>query len=284
MSVKYSDPEVIVSVLLSVYNCEKYLSEAIDSVLVQTFTDWELILINDCSTDSSGEIANVYAAKDQRIRYFSMNNNSGLATCLNFGISQAIGKYIARLDADDIMKPERLEKQVAFMEEHLEMGIVGSSVESIDENGNFIANLNVETEPQKLKKLLPIKNPFFHPSIMMRVSFLREVGEYSSQYPYAEDYDMWIRFAQISSVGNIPLTLTKYRVLTTSVSRKSLRYQSRDVVKLKLSAIIQGYHSLFDIIYIVRPLVYWFSPNWLLQKRFEYQMARAKKQKNFSYR
>ncbi len=281
MSYQSHKKEITVSIILSVYNGEKYLSEALESVLVQTFTNWELILVNDCSTDSSGEIAYNYAKKDERIRYFSMSKNSKLIACLNFAIEQSQGKYIARFDADDIMMPDRLEQQVNFLESHPDIGLLGTAVESIDENGDFICFAYVETEDEKIKRLLPKKNPFYHPSVMYRANVIKTVGAYSSQYPRAEDYELFIRFAQQSKIANLPKPLIKYRTLSTSISHKSIRGQSWDVFKLKLSAIQKGYHPLSAIIYTWKHLIYVFSPDWLIRKQLAYRIERGKKQKEF---
>ena len=125
----------MISVVMPVYNAEKYVAEAVESILQQTYTDFEFIIIDDCSTDNSYGILQTYAAKDIRIRLFKNDVNNKLPNTLNFGIAQSNGKYIARMDADDISLPERFAKQVEFMESHPEIGVCGTLIkEFIDEN------------------------------------------------------------------------------------------------------------------------------------------------------
>lgn len=272
-----AESSILVSIILAVYNCETYLAEALDSIQAQTWPDWELIVIDDGSTDRSSATAQDYAARDPRIVYVRQPQNQGLVACLNEGLRRARGQYVARLDADDAMRPDRLEKQVAYLELHPEVGLLGSSIESIDDRGDTIAITHVETDPDRLKRLLAKKNPFFHPSVMMRAATLKAVGDYSSVYPRAEDYEMWIRFAQVSRVANLAEPLTRYRTLSSSVSHATIRKQARDAFRLMLNAIAQGYHAPTAIVHLWRPLVYILSPTWLVKRRFAYRMERDRK-------
>ena len=182
---------MIISIGIPFYNAEKYLENAIFSVLAQTYKCWELILIDDGSSDSSLAIANMYAKKDLRIRVFSDGRNKKLPYRLNQIIEESTGDFIARMDADDIMHPERLEKQLSFLETNKRYDLVSTGLVSID-------NDNIVKGYRKVESLyddfLSIKTsyPIVHPSIMARRSWF-ERNKYSEEYPRAEDFELWTR-------------------------------------------------------------------------------------------
>lgn len=142
----------LVSIILPVYNAETYLKDCIDSIVGQTYKNWELLLINDGSTDNSEQVILPFLKSGLAIKYIKQKTNSGIACCLNLAISQSEGKYIARMDADDLMVPVRLEHQVTYMEEHPDVGVLGSAVEFIDEKGNTIANYFYPENDVQIKK------------------------------------------------------------------------------------------------------------------------------------
>jgi len=182
---------MIISIGIPFYNAEKYLENAICSVLAQTYKCWELILIDDGSSDSSLAIANMYATKDPRIRVISDGQNKKLPYRLNQIIHEARYDFIARMDADDIMHPERLEKQLSFLETNKSYDLVSTGLVSID-------NDNIVKGYRKVESLyddfLSIKTsyPIVHPSIMARRSWF-ERNKYSEEYPRAEDFELWTR-------------------------------------------------------------------------------------------
>jgi len=209
--------EPLVSVVLPVYNGEKYLAEAIDSILNQTYINFEFIIINDGSVDNSLEIIKSY--EDQRIVLISRENR-GLIASLNEGIQKAKGKYIARMDADDISMPKRLEKQVYFMENNLDIGISGSWVEIFGEvEKNKVWKLSTQDSILKIKLLFAV--PFAHPSVIIRKSIMENfLLSYDGAYIHAEDYKLWVDFSTYAKMANIPKVLLKYRYLETSISRR----------------------------------------------------------------
>lgn len=211
---------VHVSVVLPVYNGEKYLREAITSILDQTFSDFELIIINDGSKDRSSDRIGEF--KDPRIVYVEQEN-AGLASTLNRGIAMARGKYIARQDQDDISLPERLAKQVAFLEAHPHCGLVGTWAEIFSETESGVRYHRHPTDFFDLRLHLHFRNPFVHSSVMMRKDVVVPVGCYATakdrQPP--EDYELWSRIARVSHVANIGDVLLRYREVTSSMSRVS---------------------------------------------------------------
>lgn len=204
-----------VSVLMPVYNAEKFLKEAIDSIIEQSYSDWELIIINDGSIDKSEQI--ILSYNDDRIKYIVNESNLGLIATLNKGIDLCQGKYIARMDADDISTPDRLEKQVAFLDKHPEYAICGCQAKVIDNNGLPTGQILNLYDNEYLQINLLFSVPFIHPGVMIRNTVLKE-NRYNDNYKHAEDYELWSRIAPNYKVGNISDFLLKYRWHTTNVS------------------------------------------------------------------
>lgn len=207
----------LVSVILSVYNGAKYLNDAIASILGQTYSNFELIIINNGSTDGSAEIIADFT--DSRIRMYSQDN-SRLAAALNRGISLAKGEFIARQDADDIALPERFEKQVAFLEINPDCGLVGTWAMILEEERETDRSHKHSSENLALQFELLFDNPFVHSSVMIRASVFEKVSPYStSEDRQPEDYELWSRIAREFEVANIPDALQVYREVKGSMSR-----------------------------------------------------------------
>lgn len=206
-----------VSVVMPAYNAERYLREAIDSTLAQTYTDFELIIINDGSTDATKDIILSYS--DSRIVYLENEQNSGICVTLNKGLDTARGRYIARMDADDIMMPERLAVQVAYMDAHPEIGASGSDVIDFGEDIKEITSQQIYQSYDCAAGLL--FNPcFVHPSVIIRKSILDKYNIiYNDEYRGLEDFKMWWDIAQYSKIVNIPKVLLKYRHHTNQETR-----------------------------------------------------------------
>lgn len=228
----------LVSVVMPVYNGGLYLEEAIESILNQTYRDFEFIIINDGSTDRSLEVIERYANQDDRIVVIN-RKNKGLVYTLNEGIDKAKGKYIARMDADDISLPIRFEKQVKYMETE-NIDICGSHYFLINESGN-IDGLNLSPLSNETCFItLVSKVPFAHPSVMIRKSCLADNNlQYGqSKYKKAEDFDLWIRmYEKGAKFGNVNDILFKYRVVTNSLSKRAgqdIRKESKSMRKLFL--------------------------------------------------
>jgi glycosyltransferase involved in cell wall biosynthesis len=204
-----------VSVLLPVRNCERYLRQSIESVLGQSFEDFELVLVDDGSTDRSEEIYRVF--EDNRIRVVPNGGEHSITHALNLGISSARGKYIARIDCDDVMMPQRLEKQVSFLESQPKVGLVGSWMRTFGERSTEwkypVANPDIQL-------FLLFGSPFGHPSVMFRTKWLEgKKGYYDPLFDLAEDFELWTRMSQIWELANIPEYLTHYRTHPSQITK-----------------------------------------------------------------
>jgi glycosyltransferase involved in cell wall biosynthesis len=217
-----------ISVVMSVYNAEHYLKDAIESVLQQTYGNFEFIIINDGSSDGSLKIIQDYKLKDHRIVLINRENR-GLIASLNEGLSIAKGKYIARMDADDICIPSRLEKQLIFLENNPEFGVVGSRAVSIDGDGKVIRKLNPPKMDFLIKSMLLFGNCIIHPSVMINRKNLSNELYYSSEFLHAEDYELWSRVSK-KNRGKFYILgepLIFYRIVKTSISRASADRQAQ---------------------------------------------------------
>ncbi len=206
-----------ISVVMSTYNRAAFLPKAIDSILNQTFTDFEFIIINDGSPDETDKVLNLFAAKDKRIRVITNEQNKGLIYSLNKGLDEARGKYIARMDDDDVSLPTRFEKQFAFMEKNPELAVVGSWIGRPDNGKKW--PFHHETNPEKLKMLLYLNSvPISHPASFLRLSFLNEHNiRYSYEYKAAEDRKFWLDIMDAGGkIDNVPEILLLFRLHGTN--------------------------------------------------------------------
>jgi len=216
------DRTPLVSVLMPVYNARSHLQEAIDSILIQTFADLELLIIDDGSTDGSLQLAQSYS--DSRVRVLEASHQ-GIVVALNRGLAEARGQYVARMDADDISTCTRLEKQVEYMMSHDSIVMIGSWVRLINADGKAIGIcLTQPISGRALHVSLCASNQFVHGSIMMRAEAARTVGGYRLEFATAEDYDLWLRLSEIGELANIPSVLYHLRIHQSSktVSEGSL--------------------------------------------------------------
>lgn len=214
-----------VSVIMSVFNGEEYLAEAIGSILNQTFQDFEFIIVNDGSTDGTGQILESF--DDQRIIVVPNPQNLGLTRSLNTGLRMARGKYIARQDADDVSLPQRLEKEVAFLDENKNVGLVGTYYLMINESGKVLHTIKCLTEGGELKEKLLEGNQFGHGSVMFRAECIEKVGLYREEFKSAQDYDLWLRISEVYDVANIPEPLYGWRFNLKSISTSKKAQQDR---------------------------------------------------------
>jgi glycosyltransferase involved in cell wall biosynthesis len=198
-----------VSVIMSVYNDERYLREAMESILAQSFTDFEFLIINDGSTDGSLEIIRGY--NDHRIRIINNHSNLGLVKSLNRGIAIANGEYLARQDADDLSHPERLASQVDFLDGNPQVGLLGCAYLVIDDDSRVVNMQPFPTQNEELQEKLLWANHFCHTAAFIRKSYLDIVGNYQEEFSTAEDYDLWLRLAEICDIANLSEPLVSYR-------------------------------------------------------------------------
>lgn len=214
-----------VTVLMPVYNGHMYLREAIDSIIVQTFTDFELLVINDGSTDETLEILESFV--DPRIRLVKNEKNLGLVHCLNHGIEIARGKYVARMDCDDVCMPERLKVQSDFLDSNPSIDICGSWIAVCD--GDSVTTFKYPIGHEDIRAQLFFGNPLAHPAVMLRRSvFLAHGLRYEEKDRHAEDYGLWVRAQNLVGMANIPQVLLRYRQHEAQVS--SVKRQEQKLV------------------------------------------------------
>lgn len=197
-----------ISIILPVYNAKLYLQATLDSLYQQTFTDFEILAINDGSTDGSGDILSSQA--DSRLRVLNNDGNQGLAFSLNRGLSEAKGGYIARMDSDDLSRPDRLQKQLDFLAARPKVDICGSSIELVDEAGHIYRRVDYPLTDEPIKALMIFRSPLVHPSVMFRRSLLSNENLYYKDVA-GEDYELWSRLLPNITFANCPEYLLAYR-------------------------------------------------------------------------
>lgn len=257
-----------VSVIMGVYNCKdtELLEKSVDSILNQTFSDFEFIICNDGSLDNTLEILKKIEKKDNRIKVISYEKNKGLAYALNFSLTEAKGEYIARQDDDDISYPDRLKKEVIFLDEHKEYEIVGTLADVVDENGVWGKYEN----PEIVKKNdFYWNSPFIHPTVMIRKDAYEKVGGYrvAKETRRCEDLDLFMRMYAFGYNGyNIQEKLYAYRLINNpSTKYRPMKYRIDEaVVKFK------GYKAMGNlkcgIPYVVKPIIVGLIPQKILYR------------------
>ncbi len=206
-----------VTILMSVYNCEEYLNESIQSILDQTFTDYEFLIIDDGSTDSSPEI--IARHNDIRIRNIKNDENIGLTKSLNIGLTLAKGEYIVRMDADDISLPQRLKTQVDFMDKNPHIGACGSWISIIGQNNGHIWEYPINNDEIVSKHLFECS--IAHPSVIIRKGLVsKNLLQYNPKFIRSQDYEFWVRISTISSLANIGTVLLKHRIHPSAVGQQ----------------------------------------------------------------
>lgn len=221
-----------VSVVIPAYNAAKYLPAAIESILSQTFQDFEVIILDDCSTDNTWDVIQEYAKRNARIRPFRNLRNLGIAGNRNKGVSLATGKYLVWQDADDISLPTRIEKQLHFMELHPEVGIVGGYIELFRDQ----TNLGVRKYPSvdaAIRQCIFRYSPIAQPAAMIRMEVLLQVGEYDLKYPPAEDLDMTFRIGEKYVLANLQEVVLRYRESNTSATSTRLKKMEMATLEIR---------------------------------------------------
>jgi glycosyltransferase involved in cell wall biosynthesis len=229
-----------ISVLMPVYNGGKYIREAIDSVLNQTFVDFELIVVNDGSTDDTQDQLNTY--HDSRIRVFNQKNG-GVSAALNTGLKHANARYIARFDADDVCYPNRLEKQYQFMEEHPDFVLIGSDADYMSEQGEFLFKyINIGHSNEEIQARIKDYCPFVHSSVFYRRDIIIECGSYEVNAHTFEDYFLWLKVVTKGKTLNFqePLIKVRFNAASVTVDEKD---REPLFISLKKKALATGFIS-----------------------------------------
>lgn len=217
----------IISVVMPVYNGEKYLREAIDSILNQTYNNFEFIILNDGSTDKTEEI--ILSYDDTRIVYVKNEENLQIVKTLNKGVSLAKGKYIARMDADDVSQPDRFKKQIQFMEHNPDVGVCGTWVKTF---GDIETNWDYPTEYKELYISLMFYTPIAHSTVFIRKDILKKYS-YKQSYNKAEDYKIWVDISKKIKIVNIPFYLLRYRLHSSQTGVVNNQHQMNITNKIR---------------------------------------------------
>jgi glycosyltransferase involved in cell wall biosynthesis len=233
------------SIILPVYNAEQFLFDCIESILNQTFTDFELIIINDGSKDRSHSIINFFQQLDKRIKVFHVEN-SGIVAALNLALNNCKNDLIARIDADDIMQPDRLQRQINFLQDNADIALVGSWVKLIGTNAGVYKYF---TTHAKIERSLRYSegSGFAHPAVMINRKLITKLY-YSDTLMHVEDIDLWMRLLQQNlKFANIPVCLTYYRIHTNNISKINQKTQKENRKKLiQKPTILEKFLSLYD--------------------------------------
>jgi GT2 family glycosyltransferase len=228
----------LISVSMPVFNAERYISQAVESILDQTLGDFEFLIVDDGSSDGTAAILTRYANQDQRIR-LSIRSNKGVVATLNELVDQACGELIARMDSDDISLPERLERQAAYLHGNPDCVAVGSQAQIIDPDGDplgiwFQSTAHEEIDAQNLRG--DHQSALCHPAVMMRRQVVLDVGKYREEFRFCEDLDLWLRLAEHGRLANLPLVLLKYRTHKTNQSNLRVTRAAEDFQQILTEA------------------------------------------------
>ncbi len=235
-----------ISVLMSVYNSEKYLNYSIESILSQSFKDYEFIIIDDGSTDDSLKIIESYKQKDKRIIIIHNTKNIGTTKSLNKGLLIAKGKYIARMDADDWSYPNRLLQQYEFMEKYSEIGVSGGAVDVCNENLKVIYTRKYALQDKDIRKIIFLYSPFAHPATIWKAEKIKKVGGYNENIPLSQDCELYFKIGKLAKFGNVKDKLIKLRMHNNSVSISKDFTQEKYAIYARLKAIMEfGYLPTF---------------------------------------
>ena len=216
----------VISVLMSVYNAERYVAEAVQSILTQTEPRFEFLIVNDGSHDASGSILDRYAAQDNRIRVIHQPNR-GLIASLNLLLAEARAPVVARMDSDDVSRPERFAAQLAEMTAHPDIAVLGTNTDELDADGAFFPCSDFHPEyPDQIRERLIVASAMCHPSVMMRRDIIRALGGYRAAFRHCEDYDLWLRVSEQYDLKNLPERLFLYRRSPDQVSEKHILVQA----------------------------------------------------------
>jgi len=242
---------------MPVYNADKYLPLAIESILNQTYSNFELIIIDDGSTDSTFQIISKAAGRDKRIIVFRNKTNLGICKSLNKGLELAKGKYVARMDADDWSYPARLEKQLSFLKDHPGTVICGSAIEICDNRLKVKNKRYYPISDKEIRKKILKINPFAHPATMYQRAVAVKAGGYNEKLFTVEDYDLYFRLGNLGKFANLSDTLLKLRIKYDSISCTNATRQAALHLYVRLKAVAEyGYPwHLIDAIYFMAGLV-----------------------------
>ena len=207
----------LISVIMPVYEGEQYLDAALASIRAQSLADFELIAVDDGSTDRTGQILARHGREDPRVKPVRQDH-LGLVAALNRALSSSAGAFVASMHADDVARPERLEVQLAWLRARPSVALIGSAYDLLARDGRVVKTMHPPTDPQAIREMLPERNCFAHPTVMFRRDAVLAIGGYRAAYPHSEDYDLWLRLSETAELANLSQVLLSYRLHSRSVS------------------------------------------------------------------
>lgn len=222
----------LVTVLMPAFNASPYLREAVDSILAQTLDDFELLVVDDGSSDDTLAILRGY--DDPRIRVEALPVNQGVTEALNRGLDLARGRFIVRMDSDDISLPARLEQQVRFLDENPEVGVCGGSIHGFNDKREFEPAKPRRQRHEGMACTLPFGTVLLHPTVIFRAELFADGLRYDPDYPHAEDYELWCRLARITQLAVLPEIVLRYRMHGRSVSSRFHRIQMETTRRIRI--------------------------------------------------
>jgi len=250
----------VVSVLMGVHNGAPWVTRAVESVLDQTLPDLELIVVDDGSTDATPALLG--AVGDPRLRV-ERQARAGLTGALNRALARARAPLIARLDADDVALPARLERQRAFLEAHPEVGLLGSAARVVDEHDREVTVIRPPEADAALRGALIRRNPFVHSSIMLRRALAADVGGYDPSFEVAQDYDLWLRLAPLTTMANLAEPLVIRRLIADRVTTVREDERLRAEARARWRAVRRGAYPAWCAVFVARPLLALTVPRYL---------------------
>jgi len=218
---------------MAAYNGENYIAGAIKSILNQSFRDFELIIVDDASTDGTWKVAKSYKSKDRRIVLLKNEINIGSSRTMTIALRLSRGRYVAVMDNDDYSYPNRLKKQFDFLEKNTGVGVIGGSIKIISEDGTYVGKRKYHLQDSAIRKHIFRFSPFAHPSVMFRKSVLDKVGYYNTKYAPADDYELYFRIGAVSELANLPEVLVTYRAQTYSITNVSTKLMQLNTIKVR---------------------------------------------------
>jgi glycosyltransferase involved in cell wall biosynthesis len=196
---------------MATFNVEKYVGAAIQSILLQTYQNWELIIVDDCSHDGTAEVIRKYCKIDSRITLLINKANFGAAVSRNRAISIAVGKYIAIMDSDDVSYPDRFQQQNDYLDANPDISVVGGNADFVDGDGRYLNTSNMPVMTHHIRKIIFKKCPLLNPTVMFRRDFFINMGGYNEKLRRKEDYDLWLRGVKLYNYANINCVVLAYR-------------------------------------------------------------------------
>lgn len=253
------NPSPKISVIMSVYNGMPYLPEAVKSILNQTYKNFEFIIVDDASTDSSWQY--LKSLKGKRVKLVKNEKNLGLASSLNKALKLAKGEYIARMDADDISRPDRLKVQIDFLERNTNIDVCGTWVRKINEKGEKIGLGKMPTDDISIKRHLSWYPSIIHPTMMAKKSFFEQLKGYDPQYDFAEEYEILMRAKKNFNMANIPQELLEWRFWDNRRSQAGWEKMEKVDLKIKIEAFKRGdYNQLYLMVILLKLFITYVLP------------------------